>query len=522
MARSNARDTWYGRLRSPFVAIVFVLLLGSSSLLYPFGRDQAEYATIAVEIGKGKIAYSDVFNVKPPLTHILHAAALRLFGHSMLAIRLFDLVWQGLTASLLAILVERMLKSRSLAMLAALLHAAWYYSSGYWNTAQTDGFLTLPVLLSLLAYSSYQRRPRAWLLAASGSALGIATLFKYPIGIMLPLLLLALRHGPGDRRTQAGVLLSGFVLPIAMCLAVLAAQGALDDFLYIQATYIPAYNVDLGEAPYLGSVVAGLLKYLMRRPVVTVSLLCCFGFEALRRGSRLVYGALFSSWWLSAFFHLVAQNKFYSYHGLPLLAAGAATAAWCVGAAKVHTPLRVWGRRILLLALAVSLAVAALLAGPSINQMFGVASGRLQLGDVYAQYGTYGRGDYSVRADLEVAAYLQSHTSPSDTVFIWGFEPGVYFLAERSPATRFLYNFPLYGRFGWDQFRDQVITELSLTRPKYIVVVQDDAIPWVTGTEEDSRRALQSFPQLLDLIARHYRFEATLEHFHLYRRVSEQ
>jgi hypothetical protein len=226
-------------------------------------------------------------------------------------------------------------------------------------------------------------------------------------------------------------------------------------------------------------------------------------------------------WWLAALFHFVAQNKLYGYHGLPLLAPGAAMAAWCVGATFERAHLRALPRLTLVLAVAITVAAATVRAGRSANQLLKVANGRLQLDEVYARYGTYGEGDYSVQADLEVAAYLRAHTDVSDTVFIWGFEPTVYFLAERSPASRFLYSFPLYGEFGWEHFRDQLITDLGRNRPLYIVVVENDAIPWVTGTEDDSMTALQGFPELRDLIAHRYQFEVSLEHFHMYRRLSQ-
>lgn len=67
------------------LTLVLVLLLGSPSLTYPFGRDQGEYAVLAIEEMAGRVIYRDVFNVKPPMTHWLHALALLVFGRSMLA-----------------------------------------------------------------------------------------------------------------------------------------------------------------------------------------------------------------------------------------------------------------------------------------------------------------------------------------------------------------------------------------------------------------------------------------------------
>ena len=124
---------------------VFVLILGAPSLLYPFGRDQGEYAVIARAALDGKVIYRDVFNVKPPMTHLIHQIALILGGHQMLSIRLLDLFWQMLTAILLFVLANRIFNQKLIGVISGCLYAASYYSLGFWDTAQTDGFITLPI-----------------------------------------------------------------------------------------------------------------------------------------------------------------------------------------------------------------------------------------------------------------------------------------------------------------------------------------------------------------------------------------
>jgi hypothetical protein len=46
------------------------------------------------------------------------------------------------------------------------------------------------------------------------------------------------------------------------------------------------------------------------------------------------------------------------------------------------------------------------------------------------------------RADA--VRYIAAHISPSDSVLIWGAEPGVTFAAQRRSPTRFVYQYPLY------------------------------------------------------------------------------
>ncbi len=47
---------------------------------------------------------------------------------------------------------------------------------------------------------------------------------------------------------------------------------------------------------------------------------------------------------------------------------------------------------------------------------------------------------------LEAVRYITAHTSAADRVLIWGAEPGVNFVAQRSSPTRFVYQYPLFTR----------------------------------------------------------------------------
>jgi len=242
-------------------------------------------------------------------------------------------------------------------------------------------------------------------------------------------------------------------------------------------------------------------------------------FVVLIIRKRFEYGALVFLWWLAAFAHLVVQNKFYIYHGIPLLAPSAVMAGYIISNFYEKTYFSKIPRHFFLLVATITLLCASLLPWLKTNQktMIEFATANFKLEEVYAQFGDYGNGDYSVRADMEVATYIKSQTDENDTLFIWGFEPTVYFLAERSSASRFLYNFPLFSFFDWPDLREQLIDELKWIEPLYIIIVQNDPIPWVTGTEKDSRTALLDFPEFYSLVSERYIFETQIEDFYLYR-----
>jgi 4-amino-4-deoxy-L-arabinose transferase-like glycosyltransferase len=499
-------------------AIIF-LVFGLSSLFNPFGTDHGEYATIAAAAQRGSVIYRDIFNVKPPMTHLLHEAALAVFGSSMLSIRIVDLIWQGATAVLIILIGRALFRDQATALLAALIYTLWYYSIDYWNTAQTDGFLSLPVAIGVLAYLRYLDRRRLRLLCLGGLAFGVAVFFKYPIGIIVPFLalLLFLDKQPGRLRAIAA-LLGGFGAAVAGFMFYLLAQGALGDFLSIQLTYIPLYNqIDTANYGYGTAFVRRFVTFWQTDTIVTSPITPLVAYMVMRRTAALRRYGVLLLWWLAATIHLGIQQKFYYYHGIPLLLPEALLLAYCLR--ELYRACR--GSAVMrLLALAggmLALAWFYVSLGHLARHRFlaDVARVRPSLSRVYTTYPTYNQ--YSPKNTLEVAAYLKQQTAPDETIFIWGTEPTIYFLAERAPASRFIYSFILYERFEPAQYRADLIDELR-RRPAYIIVPEGDAMPDFTGSELDSLAALPRFPDLQRLIETEYAPDTQIHTFHLYRR----
>ncbi len=572
------------------LGLLIILVLGLPNLFYPFGKDQGEYAYIATAFLRGEVIYRDVFNVKPPLTHVLHAAALMLFGHDMMAIRWWDWVWQGATALILAGIARQLYREKGVGLLAAALYAIFYFATDFWHSAQTDGFINLPVALAVWLFliglagarRGHRLQPIPWLL--SGLYLSLAVLLKYPIGVMLPFLLLLLAL-IGTRRNSGGPihhppltthhspfilpavsLLMGFTLPLLIFALWLLSRDAWPAFWQIQTGYIPQYNAGfVPEGGYWAYTRTLFLQTWQGSPhlrgfvyvwgLETMLLIGQFWVgrrDAAANGAAMnapaindrakkensvtlspVHPVALSILWLwsaAAFIHLVIQNKYYFYHFLPLLAPQALILAhvWVM----VRQGIR-WlkGKRVGTAAafpLALGIIVYFWLAptspyyrapGPRYQTVTQIMSGQLALDDYYRRddFGPYGWGVFSSRANLEVAAYLQQNTHPDDTIFVWAFEPEIYFLSQRWSASRYIYNFPLFPQFGWDAYREQAVLELIAEPPEVILVAQFDAQPNLTNTEKDSAMILHDFTPLREFIERDYRPETTIAQFTLYR-----
>ncbi len=86
--------------------------------------------------------------------------------------------------------------------------------------------------------------------------------------------------------------------------------------------------------------------------------------------------------------------------------------------------------------------------------------------------------------------------APGRPVFVWGFEPVIYDLADRTPATRYLYDVPQRASWAKEEARAALMRDLAAGRPAAIVVERHDVFPMVTGDAIDSGDTLKGFPAL--------------------------
>jgi hypothetical protein len=71
---------------------------------------------------------------------------------------------------------------------------------------------------------------------------------------------------------------------------------------------------------------------------------------------------------------------------------------------------------------------------------------------------------------LAIAKYIRENSDPDDSVYIIGSEPQVLFYARRPSATRFIFFYPLTGRYeGVRDIQASVVREVEAADPKFIL-----------------------------------------------------
>ncbi|NRA34342.1 MAG: hypothetical protein HRU17_13465 [Polyangiaceae bacterium] len=547
-------------------------------LLFSYGRDQSIYALVADRMLAGDMPYRDAWDFKTPGIFVLFAAAQALFGKAMSSIRIFEVgfLLAGVFAlrGISTIYTGRVQAGMIAGALGALLHAKFEF----WHSGQPESFggpLTLVALylvarerkpaaegvterssLGIEDAGSEQRRSSippgleraidqaslrsnylSWI--AIGALFGLAFLLKPPLGGGA---VVCAAHIAGRRRVAGASGLQSLLpiviigvaslLPILLCTAWFVARGAWPDLAWTLFEFTPGYT----RLGWHGSPI-WMFYYGFKEALAHFSwwlpLGCVLAFalpqrhSAEREGVNLFLGVVFMH-----VAGIALQAKFFQYHYGATLILLAFVAG--VGLDKLHA---IWCPSIALLRrrLTGSLAFVALWGALSVMQNgvrdvphgFWARCGyrmlfTLQLGDIDTREGLdkklYYVADYRLSADRQVAARVREITAATDAIFVWGFEPLIYWLSDRLPVSRYIYDVP--QRVVWEEARQrarrELMTDLRRELPESIIVQRGDRFQYVTGDKLDSRQALATFPELNTMLMREYRLDSEIEDFEVY------
>jgi hypothetical protein len=520
------------------VVIAFLLL---QILAFGYGRDQGIYAMVARAVLAGRMPYRDAWDFKPPGIFLIYAATRALLGSSQLGIRVVEVAGlAGMIAAMMR-LTGDWWGDRRIGLLAGAIAVLVHAQLDFWHTAQPESFggmitVFALALLGPVMGSNAQRDEASPTmtrrLVLSGALFGFAGLLKPPLAgggaVVAAALGLRILWEQGISRAAlrlalrpAVLVLAGGATPFVACLAWFAIRGALPQLYDVLFVFTPHYT----KLSWVGETLSGMAYWGFTEwlctycSVATVGVLLCLGFPRLPR-ERFGVGVLAA---LIAV-HVVGvtlQGKFFPYHygaTWPLTA--------LLAALGFH---RVWERLaprgLLGVGAFFSLVVIAALgrtATKDLDHSFLQRCGeRLAIfrhspRDQAALDRLASVADVNAVANREVAAFLRARVPAERGVFIWGFEPVIYDLADRTPAARYLYDVP--QRVAWAKERERQILMADLTagRPAAIVVEHRDVFPMVTGDAIDSADTLKDFAALGELIAARYTLATTIEDFDVY------
>lgn len=503
-------------------------------LAFSFGRDHGIYALVGEGILHGQLPYRDLWDFKPPGIFVIFAAAQALLGKSMLSIRLLEVA--GLVGMVFGFrkLADVFFGEPRVGVVAGAIAVFAHAELDFWHTAQPEafgGFLTVYALA--LATSEPRRSRRFWVWAGVGVLFGGAFLLKPTVGggAFVCAAYLSRRELSVARSWKsAGLALVvttiGSWLPILLCGAWFWIAGGWSALRWTLFEFTPGYT-----NLYRAFSAPEAFYYALQECFIRFSPLGLFGVLAAitmrpmhsreREGLMVTLGVVSIN--LAG---VAMQNKFFAYHY-------SATLPW-VGFIGGLGYYKLWRRMLAAgpggIVAYVSFVVMALSMRPLWMDLSGTFWSRsssrmkhlLRMGEYSSQEvfdAELSRvADYDLAQDRILAKEVRSRVPEGAPIFIWGFEPVVYWLSDSPSSSRFIYDVPQRSAWQRDLSRHMLMDELAAHPPEMIIVQRGDVFGWVTGNDDDSWKALDDFPELAGLLEKNYSFAATLSDFELYER----
>jgi 4-amino-4-deoxy-L-arabinose transferase-like glycosyltransferase len=529
------------------IALALLVAAAVPTLFYPFTRDQGAYAYIADLMMHGGVPYRDAWDLKPPGVYWVYQAAFRLFGRSEFAIRLFETLYTLLSAATVYALADAVFKDRAVAALSAWVYAfAYFLLLHHYSVANPEAFLVPLVMACFYGMVRYLRSRNELWLFAGGIAGGVALWFKPTAGLTVAAAFLwaaavtwRSENSVARLARTLGIATLGGLLGLAPAVLLLYSRG-LAELLelwtrYGSGAYLTAGGLALGDGPLaMLDVIVGYVRewqLLVWLTLTGLAILVVPGRNThAKHPEAMRYGTAIVAFLLSTLLAVLLQGKLFEYHWVPALAPASILSALSLmmlvrGARETlgTSGLGRWERHSTYAILFAAIVIGGLLLLTAYDhtaryrRLVAYLSGRVSEDQYYSQFDI--GSDFSRTGTLRTATYLRDHTTPSDTIFIWGAEPLVNFLAQRRSPTRYIFSYMLIEHSqGADveARRQDLLEELREREPAYVVLVEGDITPL---SPMGSQAQLDQFPALRTMLETEYVFEIQIEDYSIYHRA---
>ncbi len=435
----------------------------------PIERDEGEYANAGQLMLDGVPPYGAAYNMKFPGVYAAYAVILKTFGQTATGIHLGTLVVNAANIVMLFVLTRRFWDQWA-ALAAAVVFALMtmdMYSLGM--AGHATHFVVLFELLGLLVLTRASEaigpliRP-FWKYFFAGVLLGTSAVMKQPGAVFVgfALVWMAIQQ----RRLLprwSWALVVGAAAPLLLMGLALWHAGVFGRFWFWTVEYARVYGTETSISQAPGVFWKQLITLthdsfgLWGLSVVGLVL----GWTVKDRRGAMVF--VFT---LAAFSFVATSAGFYyrTHYFIMLMPAAAMLAAAALSAISIHvsrfSPFVGASAAVTLCAVA----CATLLVRQRVfffEMTPAAACRQVYTADLFAE-------------SPATAQYLISHTTPSDSIAIFGSEPQIYFYTHRRAATGYICVYCLMEIQPYAlQMQREMAGEISRARPKYIVVAND-------------------------------------------------
>jgi 4-amino-4-deoxy-L-arabinose transferase-like glycosyltransferase len=454
----NSRRRWV-LLFAAIFAVTLALRLCHVRILW---ADEDYHLAAGIQTLHGKLLYRDLWYDKPPLAALVYAAMGAFPGWPL---RLFDAVFVLAVAIAVWRFARDLWSEREAAIAAGLM--AFFLNFDLAAAVipiVPDMFLLLPAVLAV--HGAWKGKP-----FAAGLWCGVAFLFHTKgVFVLAACALLAWRALPA--------LAAGFAIPNVAVLAVLAAEGALPAYFQQVWEWSAAYA---RSSPELHPWVNGVRR---TADWLGFHAALALGAAALWWENRKRERYWLAGWLVLSFAGVTLGARFFPRYFLQMLPPMALAASYALAR-----------RRTLAWVAAAVLLVPAVRFGPRyVTLARDLVAGR-----------PHEWADLAIDRDSRAAAGIVNRSKqPGDTLFVWGYRPGIFVYTRMPAGSRFWDSQPLTGVPADRHLRDATAvlpeeaarnrTEFYLSRPSFLV----DSL-----SLENPRLAIAAYPELREWLAQY-------------------
>ena len=446
------------------LVIIFVAIVRIRLLNFPLERDEGEYAYLGQLILEGIPPYELAYNMKFPGIYFMYALIMAFLGQTTQGIHL-GLLLLNIASIVLVFLITLKIIDHTGAVIASATYGVLSLSPhvlGFAGHAThfVVFFALAGFLILLKSFEQDKKQGYFW----SGSLFGLAFLMKqsavfYCIFGALAILFNVFNSKPFSRKKlflYPFIFSMGFLIPIFGTFIFLYSTGVFNRFWFWTFTYLSRYAV---QVPI--NIAVNIFKtstLLVIDGFFLVWIFSAFGiimaiFGGQLKGKRL----LLVSFTFFSFLTICPGLYFREHYYITLLPAVAIlTGVFCYS-------LNVFIKNKYIV---VALFVISIFIGINNQKEYLFTADISKLSrDIY--------GSNPFPESVEIAKFINSRTSPDDTIGILGSEPEIFFYSKRRSASGYIYTYGLMEDHPYSlKMQKEMAEEIELKMPKIIISVR--------------------------------------------------
>lgn len=483
-------------ITKPSVVLIAILALTFYLRLLYFGQyidgDVGNTGYQAWRMAKGEIVIDLEGPGKPPLYPMLYSLFIRFFGPSVLGLKMFGTIFV-LLAVLAIYWLANQAYGKTVGLLAALLFGV--FSSGPMvegGTVNLETILHLPYILAigLFLKAATSGRLRWYFLAGLTAAL--AMLVKQVGGVLFFVFLCCWINEwwkkknsfPRTKYLYRYVMLgTGALLPVIALIIFYHFHGytltqLYDSMLGSNLRYIQRAHEYTSALKFFSCSMQVMLPENGFLWVGTAFTLAYLGWR-IWRGKEQVADQILLWWAFWSFAVLWATGTFYWHYFLQIIAPFSVLAAYGIAAAwrlarSLPPLLRFVTRGVWAILLVVMFIIFVKTDYKYFFSYTPVEQTLFQHNFLGGVPDNYGVSNIFLQ---QIAYYIRDNTDPTETIYVWGIEPQIYFLAQRRAATRYRNNYNMSELVTnnslktLEAYAPMVMEDIRKSPPAYIVQI---------------------------------------------------